>query len=571
MGEEILGKYKLLQKIGEGATAEVYRALDTELDRDVALKILKPSLVTDPGSFRRFMHEARFSGRLFHGNIATVLEMGEAQGRYYIALQYIDGESLGLILQQGTTLSWPEALKMVRQIGTALEYAHGEGFLHRDIKPENILRDKKGNYYLTDFGLTKAMMAIGLTSHTGAILGTPPYIAPEIWEGKQASSQSDQYALACVLVEALTGERVFQGDTPPAVMLSHIMARTNIPDVWPEGVPEHFREVILKALHKEGDARFECVGDFLQALGDSFPENSGKIAPSIPFSSVEESEALAETQPAVVDRREILRVAESSAAEEWIVPEVLVPDPVIVQRFKAVPFVVLFFGLASAIFGGGVIGVIGAIGLFMKKNWGRTFSIIFSFLLILASWGALGGVMVYFLTNPGWIFNDLQILVIVPAAMFIFEIFLYIVMVLGSAKYKQGNLIRSKNPGGLLPIALGFWLTVIGFLPALNLFTRSDGSRKMAKIFSIFLIGIFIMVAVIAVVVEPPEICSNDNVSNYRCRNEGHFLIFNWTVFFLSVFVTLIFCSYALRAFFYLNREEVKAYYRGEYPYAQRG
>jgi tRNA A-37 threonylcarbamoyl transferase component Bud32 len=254
-----LGKYQIQEKLGEGATAEVYHAVDTSLGREVALKLLKPALVADPTTFERFCQEARAAAVLFHPNIATVFEIGEEGGRYFIAMRYVSGKSLDKILKEGGPLSWDETFRMARQIGAALDYAHGEGFLHRDVKPSNIMRDDKGDFWLTDFGLTRAMMNTGITTHTGALLGTPAYIAPEIWNGAVASPASDQYALACVLFEALTGETLFGGTTPQEIITKHLIKEPEFPENWPEGTPAGMRDVLTRALSREPLERFENI------------------------------------------------------------------------------------------------------------------------------------------------------------------------------------------------------------------------------------------------------------------------------------------------------------------------
>ncbi len=263
-----LGKYEIIAHIGSGATSDVYRARDITLEREVALKVLKPSLVADGESYQRFMQEARSAARLFHPHIATVLEMGEAEGRYFIAMRYIEGKSLDRILAEDGPLSWEEALHMLEQVGSALDYAHKEGLLHRDVKPSNIICSQEGEYILTDFGLVRAMMSTGLTSHTGAILGTPAYIAPEVWEGEEAVPATDQYALACVLVELLTGEALFGGKTPMAVMKKHSEA-PQLQEVWPSGTPEEAREAIERSLSKDPLDRFRRVSELRAAL--SYP------------------------------------------------------------------------------------------------------------------------------------------------------------------------------------------------------------------------------------------------------------------------------------------------------------
>jgi serine/threonine-protein kinase len=260
-----LGKYELLSILGSGATAEVYSARDTVLGREVALKILRPALVADPSAFERFVHEAQAAAGLFHPNIATVLDMGEADGRYFIAMRYIPGESLDKVLKEKGSLSWEATIHLAEQIGAALDCAHEQGFLHRDVKPSNIICTPKGDFVLTDFGLQRAMMSTGLTSHTGVVLGTPAYIAPEVWDGKPAVPATDQYALACVVVEAVTGKVLFDGNTPMAVMKRH--SQGWVPPVkWPKGLPEGFESILQKALAKESKDRYPDLPHFAEAL-----------------------------------------------------------------------------------------------------------------------------------------------------------------------------------------------------------------------------------------------------------------------------------------------------------------
>ena len=261
-----LDKYELHELLGAGATADVYRATDTTLGREVALKILKPSLVADTTAFNRFIQEARAAAALFHPNIATVYEIGESEGRYFIAMRYIPGKSLARRLTDDGPLPWAEVQRMASQLGAALDFAHSEGFLHRDIKPANIICAEKGDYVLTDFGLVRAMMNTGLTTHTGALLGTPAYIAPEIWNGEEATPASDQYALACVLYEAITGQPLFRGATPQAVITQHLIKGPQFPENWPSDVPEGIAEVLGKALSPEPGERYPQVKDFVDAL-----------------------------------------------------------------------------------------------------------------------------------------------------------------------------------------------------------------------------------------------------------------------------------------------------------------
>jgi hypothetical protein len=181
-------------------------------------------------------------------------------------MRYIPGQSLDKLLVEQGRMSWEETLRMAEQIGAALDFAHAQGFLHRDVKPSNIIRTPEGEYVLTDFGLVKAMMATGLTTQTGALLGTPPYMAPEVWLGEAATPATDQYALACVLYEALTGKVLFAGETPPAVMTRHVLKGAELGEEWPPDVPQETKAMLLKALAKEPAERYPTTGEFVQAL-----------------------------------------------------------------------------------------------------------------------------------------------------------------------------------------------------------------------------------------------------------------------------------------------------------------
>jgi serine/threonine-protein kinase len=264
-----LGRYSLEVYLGAGAYAEVYRATDTALKRTVALKILKPMLLADSEAFARFVQEAQAAAGLFHPHIATVLDLGEADGRYFIAMRYVDGPSLDKKLVERGSLPWDEALPLAEQIAEALQYAHNRNLVHRDIKPQNILVSENEGAVLTDFGLVKAMTSSGMT-RTGSFLGTPSYMAPEIWKGEDVTPATDQYALACVLVEMLTGKVLYGGKTPPAIMAKHFQPPA-LPERWPAGAPESLGAALSKALAQEPGDRFDTLPAFISAFQTSPP------------------------------------------------------------------------------------------------------------------------------------------------------------------------------------------------------------------------------------------------------------------------------------------------------------
>lgn len=263
--QKVFGRYLIQKFLGSGATSEVHLARDSKLDRQVALKILKPTLVSDQSSFERFTREAQAASQLFHDHIATVLDMGEVEGRYYIAMRYVDGVSLDKYLQEHGPLSWEQVKKLASQVGSAISFAHQNHYLHRDIKPNNIMITTKGDFVLTDFGLTRAMHESGLTSTVSAVMGTPPYIPPEIWNGKGATHYSDQYSFACVIDEAITGRMLFAGETPQEIITKHLVNKPVL-EGYTREIPENVRYILQKALSKESSDRFGSVDEFVAAL-----------------------------------------------------------------------------------------------------------------------------------------------------------------------------------------------------------------------------------------------------------------------------------------------------------------
>ena len=257
-----LGKYEIIELIGKGSYAEVYRAMDTVLQRTVALKLLKGAFVSDEEAVARFLQEARTAANLFHPHIAWVLDLGELDGRYFLAMRYIEGQTLDKMLQDRGPLSRDEALGYLSQICDALIFAHASALVHRDIKPQNIMISPKDGAVLTDFGLVRAMEVGSVGTKTGTLMGTPAYIAPEIWRGQPATPAADQYSLGCVLVEMLTGRRLFGGPTPPAVMQQHLLEGPQLPDDWADDLSS----VVRQALAQDPAERFTDMVVFKAAL-----------------------------------------------------------------------------------------------------------------------------------------------------------------------------------------------------------------------------------------------------------------------------------------------------------------
>jgi serine/threonine protein kinase len=262
-----LGRYHILEHLGEGGMATVYKAYDTRLERDVAVKIIRTELF---GSavlerlLKRFEREAKTLARLTHPNIVGVIEYGEFEGSPYLVMPYLPGGTLKQRL--GRPMPWQEAVRLLLPIAQALEYAHEHNIVHRDIKPSNILLAEKGQPMLSDFGIAKILKneETGLTS-TGMGIGTPEYMAPEQWTG-MAGPLADLYSLGVVLYELVTGHKPYTADTPAAIMLKQATDPLPRPRQFAPDLPEALEKVLFKALAKQPEDRYQSMGEFTNAL-----------------------------------------------------------------------------------------------------------------------------------------------------------------------------------------------------------------------------------------------------------------------------------------------------------------
>ena len=268
---QTLGRYTIRAELGRGGFATVYRALDTTLEREVALKVLKPGWTDDPRAVERFMREARLVARLKHPNIVTIHDVGQVEGRLFIAMELVPGRSLQRVVAEDGPLPWEGALAILEQTASALDYAHRQGLVHRDVKPANIILDESEpgenlHAALTDFGLVRGPEQASLSSgSTGGVVGTPEYIAPEIWDAQPATAASDIYALACVAHFMLTGQALFAAATPMAVLKRH-MEGPILPKQWPASVPDGITEVLRQALGRAPGQRPRTAGEMVARL-----------------------------------------------------------------------------------------------------------------------------------------------------------------------------------------------------------------------------------------------------------------------------------------------------------------
>ncbi|MGE5720706.1 MAG: serine/threonine-protein kinase, partial [Nocardioidaceae bacterium] len=261
-------RYQLTSRIATGGMGEVWRAEDTVLDREVAVKVLKHEFADDPVFRARFEAEARHAAALVHPNVASVFDFGELVDddgtgtRPFLVMELVPGQPLSGLLRGGESMPADRASEIVAQAADAIAAAHALGIVHRDVKPANLLVTPDGQVKITDFGIARAGDGAAITQ-TGQIVGTPHYISPEQAEGRPASEASDIYALGVVLYECLAGQRPFARDTPIQVALAHI--REDVPPL-PDDVPARVRAIVEKALAKKPEDRFASAADLATAL-----------------------------------------------------------------------------------------------------------------------------------------------------------------------------------------------------------------------------------------------------------------------------------------------------------------
>ena len=271
VGENI-GPYRIVEKLGQGGMATVYKAYHASLDRYVALKALHPAFNEDKTFASRFQREARVVAKLEHPNIVPVYDYAEHESRPYLVMKFIEGDTLKARLDFGP-LSSDEITKIVDAIGSALAYAHKQGILHRDIKPSNVLLAKDGQIYLADFGLARIAQSSESTLSSDMIMGTPQYISPEQAMGKQDLDQrTDLYSFGVMLYEMVVGRVPFNADTPFSIIHDHIYTPLPLPHNVNPNVPEPVERVLLKALAKERDDRFDDAPQLVSAFKGAWNE-----------------------------------------------------------------------------------------------------------------------------------------------------------------------------------------------------------------------------------------------------------------------------------------------------------
>jgi serine/threonine protein kinase len=273
------GRYRLIALLGEGGMGKVYRAHDTLMDREVAIKVLPPEMATEPGYEQRFRREAYTAARVNEPHIVPIFEAGEIDGRLYLVMPVIEGTDVHDLLRREGPMRPERAVHVIDQLASALGAAHAAGLVHRDIKPSNALVTGNDFVYLIDFGIAHATGATKLTG-TGMLIGTMSYMAPERFMAGSADARSDVYALACVLHECLTGATPYPGDSMEQQIAGHLTLDPPRPSTQRPSIPAGFDDVIAHGMAKDPEQRFQSARDLATAARDALAGRPSLTAPT---------------------------------------------------------------------------------------------------------------------------------------------------------------------------------------------------------------------------------------------------------------------------------------------------
>ncbi|MFC2030241.1 serine/threonine-protein kinase, partial [Chloroflexota bacterium] len=285
-----LGSYQILEEIGRGGMAQVYRAYQPSLNRNVAVKVLPPQLAIDRKFVDRFVREARAAASLRHPHIVIIHDVGEQDGLYYMVMEYLTGQTLRQLIRKEGSLPPARVTSIMDQLASALDYAHRNGFIHRDVKPSNIFVGEGDRVTLTDFGIAKAASEAQQLTREGTLMGTPEYMSPEQAEGRTVDYRSDLYALGVVLYHMLTGRVPFRRTTPAATLHAVIYEPPPPPRQIQPSVPVAVESVVLKSVAKSPGERYQRGTDLAGALQAAYarkPQKGVAAPPPPPIAPVQ--------------------------------------------------------------------------------------------------------------------------------------------------------------------------------------------------------------------------------------------------------------------------------------------
>jgi serine/threonine protein kinase/Flp pilus assembly protein TadD len=264
-GTTFASRYEIVEELGKGGMGRVYKALDKEINEEVAIKLIKPEIASDESTVERFRNELKFSRKIAHKNVCKMYHIAKEEETPYITMEYVPGEDLKSLEKRKGKLTDEEAISIAKQVCEGLAEAHELGVVHRDLKPQNIMIDERDRAKIMDFGIARSVEAPGVTQ-TGVMIGTPDYISPEQAEGEEADQRSDIYSLGTILYEMVTGRVPFEGDTALSVALKHKAQFPQDPRKLNPQISEDLSRLILICMEKDKERRYQTAGELLSDL-----------------------------------------------------------------------------------------------------------------------------------------------------------------------------------------------------------------------------------------------------------------------------------------------------------------
>src|SRR6266404_478891 len=264
-GTVLAGRYEIIALLGQGGMGAVYKARDTELDRFVALKLIRPELARNPEILRRFKQELILARQVTHKNVIRIFDLGQSDGIKFITMDFVEGQNLRELLLERGKFPAEQAARVMLQICRALEAAHTEGVIHRDLKPQNVMLSPDGRVYVMDFGIARSAYLPGMTQ-TGALIGTPEYMSPEQARGEKLTERSDLFSLGVIFYELLTGKSPYPADAPLGTLWKRLQDKAKPPAEIDATVPKALNDIVMSALEIEPEKRLSSAREMAQQL-----------------------------------------------------------------------------------------------------------------------------------------------------------------------------------------------------------------------------------------------------------------------------------------------------------------